>query len=271
MIGYLKTWDYSTPTGITEGYDAGKPSGTAPTQAQVDASVAATFYSVWRGRFAANVIDKTIAPYNLAPPGNDQNSTLPALRHMLENFATTQGVGASGLDFFAVPGVAVAADRRDVVILQSLSDAVTLVTGDAFAAAFGKSTNLSDYRWGKLHRITFAHPLGSPFSVPPGNGAFPAPLAGLSGIPRSGGVGTPDVGNHPIRANTLNGFMFSSGPSRRYVGDVGPTSIHAETSLPGGVSALPTSPFYVNLLPLWLTNTTYPAELAGGPTLPWAP
>jgi penicillin amidase len=84
-------------------------------------------------------------------------------------------------------------------------------------------------------------------------------------------VGTVDVANHAVRASTLNGFMFSSGPSRRYVGDVGATSIHAETSLPGGVSALPTSPHYVDLLPLWLTNTTYPAELAGGPTLPWAP
>jgi penicillin G amidase len=271
VIGYLRKWDYSTPTGLTEGWDAGKPSGTAPSQAQIDASVAAAFYSVWRGRFAANVIDKTIAPYKLAPPGDDQNSTLPALRHMLENFSTQQGVGASGLDFFAVPGVAKAADRRDVVILQSLADAVTLLTGDAFAAAFGKSTNLADYRWGKLHRITFAHPLGSPFSVPPGNGAFPAPLAGLPGIPRSGGIGTPDVGNHPVRSSTLNGFMFGSGPSRRYVGDVGPSTIHAETSLPGGVSALPTSPYYVNLLPIWLANGTYPAEFAGGPTLPWAP
>jgi penicillin amidase len=271
VIGYLKTWDYSTPTGLTAGWDAGKPSGTAPTQAQINASVAAAFYSAWRGRFAVNVIDKTIAPFNLTPPGNDQNSTLPALRHMLDNFATLQGVGASGLDFFAVPGVAAAADRRDVVILQSLVDAISLLSGSAFNAAFGGSTNLADYRWGKLHRITFAHPLGGPFSVPPAFGQFPAPVAGLNGIPRPGGVGTPDVGNHPIRANTLDGFMFSSGPSRRYVADVGSAAITAETSLPGGVSALPTSPHYLDILPLWLTNTTYPAELAGGPTLPWAP
>ncbi|HTS02989.1 MAG TPA: penicillin acylase family protein, partial [Thermoanaerobaculia bacterium] len=237
-----------------------------------------TFYSVWRGRFATEVIDKTIAPFHLSPPGNDQNSTLPALRHMLDDFTAEQGVGASGLFFFGLGaeapppgGPTTAADLRDIIILDSLQSAVAILQSDAFAPAFGKSTNLSDYRWGKLHRIVFAHPLGGPFSVPPGNGAFPAPLAGLPGIPRSGGVGTPDVGNHPIRANTLNGFMFSSGPSRRYVGEVSTTGIHAETSLPGGVSALPTSPYYVNLLPMWLTNGTYPAELADGPTLPWAP
>jgi penicillin amidase len=276
-IKRLRSWDYSTPTGLTEGWDAGKPSGTAPTQAQIDASVAATVYSVWRGRFAANVIDRTIAPFKLSPPGSDHNSTLPALRHMLENFAAQQGVGASGLNFFNHDnlsqrlGITSAADARDYVLLEALSDAGGLLQSDGFAPAFNKSSNFADYRWGKLHRITFAHPLGSPFSVPPGNGAFPAPLAGLPGIPRSGGVGTVDVANHPVRANTLNGFTFGSGPSRRYVGEVGPSGIHAETSLPGGVSALPTSPYYINLLPLWLTNATYPAELAGGPTLPWAP
>jgi penicillin G amidase len=273
----LRSWDDSTPTGLTEGWDAGKPSGTAPTQAQIDASVAATVYSVWRGRFAANVIDRTIAPFKLSPPGSDHNSTLPALRHLLENFSAQQGVGASGLNFFNHEnlsqrlGFTSAADARDYVLLEALSDAGALLQSDGFAPAFNKSSNFGDYRWGKLHRITFAHPLGSPFSVPPGNGAFPAPLAGLPGIPRSGGIGTPDVGNHPVRASTVNGFTFGSGPSRRYVGEVGPTSIRAETSLPGGVSALPTSPYYINLLPLWLTNATYPAELSVGPTLPWAP
>ncbi len=272
----LRAWDMSTPTGLTEGYDAGKPAGTAPTQAQIDASVAATLYSVWRGRFAVNVIDHTLAPFHLSPPGNDQNSTLPSLRHMLENFQAQQGIGASGLNFFndggIQQGLSYTPDQaRDYIILDSLSRAIALLRSDAFAPAFGKSANLADYRWGKLHRITFAHPLGGPFSVPPGNGAFPAPLAGLPGIPRSGGIGTPDVGNHPVRASTVNGFMFGSGPSRRYVGEVSTSGIHAETSLPGGVSALPTSPYYVNLLPIWLTNGTYPAELAGGPTLPWAP
>jgi penicillin amidase len=247
-----------------------KPAGTAPTQAQVDASVAATIYSVWRGRFIANTIDAALAPYSLAGPAKDHNGTLPALRHLLETFDAQGGIGASGLDFFPAAGFAKASDRRDYVILKSLLDAIQLLRGPTFAAAFNNSGDQSTWRWGKLHRIVFAHPLGGPFSVPPANGAFPQPLAGLPGIPRSGGVGTVDVANHAVRANTLNGFMFGSGPSRRYVGEVGPAAIRAETSLPGGVSALPTSPHYVDLLPLWLTNATYPAEYAGGPILPWA-
>lgn len=265
----LKAWDFSTPTGLTEGWDPGKPSGTPPSKAQIDASVAATIYSVWRGRFIANTIDAALAPYNLPAPATDHNGTLPALRHLLETFDAQKGIGASGLDFFPATGFTRPEDKRDYVILKSVLDTVQLIP--ALFPAFGGSVDQSTWRWGKLHRIVFAHPLGSPFSVPPGNGAFPAPLAGLTGIPRSGGVGTVDVANHPVRASTLNGFMFGSGPSRRYVGEVSATGIHAETSLPGGVSALPTSPHFDDLLLMWLTNGTYPAEFAGGPTLPWAP
>jgi penicillin amidase len=268
----LKAWEFSTPTGITEGYDPGKAAGTPPTQAQVDASVAATIYSLWRSRYVADTVDAVLAPFNLKPPATDHNGTLPGVRHLLDTFDTNKGIGASGLDFFvqAPASLTRPEDRRDYVILKGILDAIKLVQSGAFAPVI-VGNDMSTWRWGKLHRITFAHPLGGPFSVPPGNGVFPAPLAGVPGIPRSGGIGTVDVANHPVRASTLNGFMFGSGPSRRYVGDVSPSGIHAETSLPGGVSALPTSPYYVNLLPMWLVNGTYPAELSGGPTLPWLP
>jgi acyl-homoserine lactone acylase PvdQ len=265
-VARLKTWDFSTPTGLTEGYDAGKPAGVAPTQAQIDASVAATIYSVWRGRFLSNVVDATLSALHLPLPGNDQNASLPALRNMLDVFPAQKGVGASGLNFFNVPGVTKAEDRRDILLLKSLSDALALLSSDAFSAAFAKSTNLADYRWGKLHRIVFRHPLGEPFNVP---SAAASPFPGLPGYPRSGGVGTPDVANHGIRANTVNGFMFSSGPSRRYVGEATPTGLVGQTSLPGGVSGVPGSPLYFNLLPMWLTNQTYPAVLLTGPKLPW--
>jgi acyl-homoserine lactone acylase PvdQ len=37
--------------------------------------------------------------------------------------------------------------------------------------------------------------------------------------------------------------------------------VTARTSLPGGTSALPTSPFYLNLLPRWLTDDSIPLDL----------
>jgi hypothetical protein len=37
--------------------------------------------------------------------------------------------------------------------------------------------------------------------------------------------------------------------------------VYAETSLPGGTSGVPGARFYVNLLPMWLTNEAYPSVL----------
>ena len=53
------------------------------------------------------------------PVLNTRGDTIAGLKNLLENFATRQGRGASGIDFFAVPGVAAAEDRRDVVLLRS--------------------------------------------------------------------------------------------------------------------------------------------------------
>lgn len=256
-VSRLAAWDFTTPTGLKEGWDAGKPAGTDPTAAQVKASNAATIFAAWRGQCIANTIDAALKPGNLPTPGSAL--AVSALRNMLDRFGAQGGVGTSGVNFFNVAGVARAEDRRDVILLKSLADALTLLSGDAFAPAFAKSTNPDDYVWGKLHRIVFAHPMGDTFSIPSAGGAWPHPLgATLPGIPRQGGMGTVDAAAHSSRANSLNGFMFSSGPSRRYVGEATPAGLVAENSLPGGVSGVLGSPYYFNLLPMWLTNQTYP-------------
>src|SRR5713101_3434959 len=128
----------------------------------------------------------------------------------------------------------------------------------AFAAAFNHSTNQNDYRWGKLHRIVFAHPMDGLFSVPPAFGLFPHPIAPLLGIPKQGGFGVVDASAHDPRADSVNSFMFGSGPSNRLVVSLAAEALRAESVWPGGVSALPSSPFYLNLLPLWLRNQTVP-------------
>ena len=51
-VARLAAWDFSTPTGIAEGYDAVDVDGVRapPSAAEIDASVAATIYSLWRGQ-----------------------------------------------------------------------------------------------------------------------------------------------------------------------------------------------------------------------------
>jgi penicillin G amidase len=252
-VGRLKNWNFSSPSGLVQGWDAGKPAGTPPSAASIDASVAATIYNLWRSRFIANTIDKVVGGVGLPVP--DATHVMSALRNLLEGFAQRGGRGASGIDFFPLPAVPAAEDRRDIVILQSVSDALALLASDEFKPAFGNSTHQADYRWGKLHRIVFANDLGGPFSIPPAGGAFPAPLAGLDGIPTDGGFDTVDAGSFDPRAYRLDDFMFAHGPSQRLVVEMAPGATgRAENIWPGGTSGVLGSPLYFQFLTRWLAN-----------------
>ena len=255
-IARFSNWDFTTPTGIPEGYDAD------PEEVDVDASVAATIYAVWRNQILANTIDATLdglgqlAEIPDMPRPENREELVTALKHLLEH----DGVGVSGLNFFNVPGIADPALRRDIVVLVSLAQSLELLASDAFAPAFANSTAQDDYRWGKLHRRVFAHPLGAVepnFNVPPAFGQFPSPLPGLAGLPTDGGYETVDEAPPEVRTNDSDSFMAVFGPTGRFVARVGARGVKAETSLPGGESGLPWSPFYINLLEPWLRNETF--------------
>jgi penicillin amidase len=67
-----------------------------------------------------------------------------------------------------------------------------------------------------------------------------------------------DASAHDPRADAVDSFMFGSGPSNRLVVSLDPGEVHAESVWPGGASAVPGNPYYLNLLPLWLRNETVP-------------
>jgi penicillin amidase len=241
----LTDWDFTTPTGIAEGYDAADPNGAraAPTDAEVEASVAATIYSLWRSRALALIVDQPLVARGLAgflPPGDE---AMVALRHLLEG----AGTGASGIVFFDGPV------GRDTAVLTALRDALDLAASPAFAPAFAGSTNPADYRWGRVHRVVFPHPFGGPFSIPTGAG-FADLAPGLPGIPTDGGFGTIDAAAHDPRAGSPNDFMFDEGPVWRFVAEARPTQPTAAAIIPGGASGNPAGPWFGNQLGLWLTN-----------------
>ena len=258
-VARMAVWDRSTPTGIVEGFDASDQNGkrAQPHVREIANSIAATIYSVWRNQIVNQTLSTTLSRQGLAIT-SPRDLQLTAVKNLFDNFPQRSGVGVSGIDFFEVPGVARAADRRDIVLLRSLSIALDLLASPAFADAFDGSTNQSDYRWGRLHRVVLAHPLGGAFNIPPAGGAFPQPLPNLPGIPTDGGLHTVDLGNHQINRDNSNGFMFAGGPSRRYVASIESDGIKSVSSLPGGQSGVPGSPFYLNLLRRWLTNETFP-------------
>jgi len=264
-VGRLRVWNFSTPTGIPEGWDPGDDPAAlpAPSPMQVANSVAATIYSVWRGQVVRRVIDQTLMSVGLGDFVPEGSVALADLRHLLETFRTRHGRGASGLDFFAVAGAATPEEARDRVLLSSLSDALILLAGDAFAPAFDRSTDQDDYRWGKLHRIVFDHPLGGPFNIPPGGGLSHLE-PDLPGVARSGGFGSVDAASHNVRADSVNEFMFGSGPARRFIGTLLPSGPAAEEVIPGGTSGVLGSPFQADQLRLWLTNRYHPWDYRPG-------
>ncbi len=272
-VARLAKWDFSTPTGIPEGYDASDVNGalSTPTQTEIDNSVAATIYAAWRSSFMANTIDGVLSAGTMPLPPHQQ--ALASLRYHLDHFAALQGKGASGVNFFNVPGVSEASARRDIVILKSVADALAMLSSEAFAPAFNKSANLGDYRWGKLHRVVFSHLMGNALFSPGALfGLPPQPsVPGLPGVSVDGGYETVDAATHNPRANSVNGFMFGSGPNRRYVGEMAKSGVLGQSSLPGGVSGSQTSPWFTNLLMLWLTNDTFPVTTDTSPRIPFLP
>lgn len=266
-VGRLARWDFTTPTGIPEGFDRSDVDGNrlTPKAREVANSVAATIYSLWRGQILRNTIDVTLGRVGLGSflPGGDRPIT--ALRNLLDNFATNWGRGASGLNFFDVQDADLAPEvERDIILLRSLKDALNLLAGPVFAPAFGGSTDQDDYRWGRLHRIVFRHPLNAaPFNIPPGAGFTDlSPL--LPGIATDGGFDVVDASNHNPRAASLNGFMFGSGPSRRFIGEARRSRVRAVEIIPGGESGVPGNPLFGNMLALWLTNEFHEAFFTTG-------
>lgn len=272
-VARLAAWDQSTPTGIRAGYDANDEPGRLrePSATEVKHSIAATIFSVWRNQFLKSTLVTTLGNFKL-PVSTIRRDLLGAARNLLESFDERKGIGASGLNFFEVPGVDDAAARRDIVLLRSVAEALNLLAGEPYKDVFKFSTNQDDYRWGKLHRVMLDHPLGGPFSIPPAGGAFPAPLAadGLPGIPVDGGNLTVDLASNRLLDDTPGAFVVRAGPSQRYTARarIFGKGFDGEMSLPGGESGVLGSPFYVNLLEEWLTNRAHPlrqsrAELVG--------
>ncbi|MCB1057886.1 MAG: penicillin acylase family protein [Acidobacteria bacterium] len=251
----LGAWDFSTPTGIQEGYDPGDDPEALPdpAAAEIDRSVAATLFSVWRGQLVRRVIDHTLEELGLGAALPSSRQAHVAMLHQLRSFDAQGGRGASGVDFFAVDGVADPQVARDVVLLDTLRATLDRLAGEPFETAFGGSTELSDYRWGKLHRIVLAHPLGGPFNVPPA-GSFIQAGPQLPGLARGGGFEAIDTGTHDARAQDDRSFRFTLSPGRRYVATLEPGGIEAYQILPGGESGDPTSPEFTSQLGRWLTN-----------------
>jgi penicillin amidase len=113
-------------------------------------------------------------------------------------------------------------------------DRASLETGLRQAVSALTKSQGSDWRqwrWGRMHLRTFAHPLVSAFDLP--------------AVERPGGSGT----------------VAADGASYREILDVADWDRSLVTNVPGQ-SAQPGSPYYGNLLPLWADNRYFPLSFS---------
>jgi penicillin amidase len=219
--------------------------------------VAATLYNAWRTKLTAEVIRGRLRDFGLTE--NFPADSFNGLHHLLSREPFT-GVGASGIDFFPEPAALPAPDRRDVALLQALRNTLDLLAGNAFADAFGHSSNQDDYRWGKLNRVTLVHPLGGLRSIPPAAG-FSDLSPQLPGLARDGAKWTVNPGggwDYLDTAINAHAFHFSSGSMYRLVLASGHPLAGWERVLgfanqAGGASGDADHPHYASQLAKWLT------------------
>lgn len=248
----LAAWDFTTPTGIPEGYDGSDRDGERDPELSPEeaaSSVAATLFAIWRWKLIANHIRAPLAALGLTDSFSLASWT--GLHHLLSQEPFT-GVGASDVDFFPGPAGLGAADRRDVALLRALRETLDSLASPAYAAVFGGSTDLDDYRWGRLHRITFVHRLGGASSVPPAAG-FSDLAPGLPGLAHDGGADTVNAAPHGD-GDTPASFLITAGSIRRLV--LAPRrdrGVRGWNAIPGGSSGDPANPLYASQLGSWLT------------------
>jgi penicillin amidase len=253
-IGRLEDWDFSTPTGISQGWDASDMNGFRKPlvgdrgRREVAASVAATIYNMWRGYAVRTIVDARLAGFGI---GAGSTEALKALHHLLTAEPYT-GVAAAGFQWIPEPAALSVEQRRDLALLRAMRDALDALASPALAPAFAQSTNQNDYRWGKLHRIVFDHLIDASASIPPQAG-FQHLAADLPGLARDGGYEVVNASSFSARSIGLNNFMFGGGPVRRYVGRAEPHKIVAVNVVPGGPSGIPGDPDYATQLATWLT------------------
>jgi len=131
---------------------------------------------------------------------------------------------------------------RDALLLQSLEAA-----RQKLAARLGPSPR--EWSWGRLHRVSFIHPLGGTPSL--------AALFDRGPFPRPGDGSTVDATYFPAIS-----FDQLAGASYREIFDLSDWDNGVGVNVPGQ-SGQPGSPHYDDLLPLWLRGQYFPLRYSG--------
>lgn len=247
-------WDMVSGVDPAEMRSDVPPRATPVTEEERADAVAASIYAAWSTRLGRAVFTDDFDGTGIGIPGGDFG--LKGLLHILEDIdrtdpgfiVHTKGEnGESTLwDDKGTPEV----ETRDEILLGALAN------GLGFLAERTGSTDPASWLWGKIHQVRFQHFFGQSGLDTFDLGNFPAP----------GGRETVNPAGYSLNGDR---FIFSSGPSERFVAILDPAGIRAVNILPGGNNGNPggLGPRYYNRIqpdihfgdhaPDWINGSTF--------------
>jgi penicillin G amidase len=187
-------------------------------------AVATSIYAAWSTRVAQATFADDFDDTALAMLGGDFGTK--TLLHILEDIDRTDPgfvvhtKGPNGESTLWDDRNTPEIETRDEILLRSLQDALTFLEDQ-----FGSSSP-EDWLWGKIHQVRFQHFLGQAGITGFDLGNFPAP----------GARQTVNPANYSLLGDS---FIFSHGPSERFVIDLDPAGLKAFNILPGGENGNP--------------------------------
>lgn len=234
----LRAWGVSKPDSAAfdavSGVDAHDlrsdiPPRSVPVSNEEKADAAAmSIFAAWSGRTARAVFPDDFQGTGVGAPGGADATK--SLLHILEDLDRTDEAfkvhtkGANGesalWDDRRTAGVV---ETSDEIMLAALGNALTFLGGE-----FG-SSDQSEWLWGLMHQVNFQHFVGQAGIGVFDLGPFAAPGARFTVNPAS------------YSLNNDN-YIFSGGPSERFVAVLDPDGIRSVNILPGGNNGDPGRP-----------------------------
>jgi penicillin amidase len=202
------------------------PPRAAPVSAEEKADAAATsIFVAWSARVARGAFRDDFSGTGVGSPGG--SDATKALLHILEDLDRTEEgfvvhtKGASGESaLWDDRTTSEVVETSDEIMLAALQGALTFLT-DQFETA-----DQSAWLWGLIHQVNFQHFVGQAGIPVYDLGPFPAP----------GARDTVNPGGYSLNSDN---YVFSDGPSMRFVAVLDPEGIRSVNILPGGNNGNP--------------------------------
>ncbi|MCA9552981.1 MAG: penicillin acylase family protein [Myxococcales bacterium] len=236
LVEALRAWQFTCPTGLVDRDPASAKSADATEAAE---SAGCTAFHVLLPELLERTFDDEIQAAGVA--AIQPHARVDVLVQLM----------AAPWNLLAGEGY-----WEDVSTPNDNEDAATIIAAAVEGAASWITTNVGprvdDWRWGRIHTITLA-----------------ADVFDAAGITRyNNGPWANDGGNYTVDVASpvlmesggahARDFKHPSGPSMRFVCEVGASGPRCTTQLPGGQRNRPGEPHYEDLFLKWLRNEPIP-------------